>query len=56
MSEYEFSLARILPDKDRIEDFALIRECTGQRTPVFRHILCGDKFKSNEISGNLFSY
>ena len=40
MGEDEFSLPRIRPYKDRIVDSALIRENTGQRKPVFSHILC----------------
>ena len=31
MLEYGFSLTRIFPYKDRIVDFVLIRENTGQR-------------------------
>ena len=30
MGEYQFSLARILPYKDKIVDFVLIRENTGK--------------------------
>ena len=39
MREYEFSLTRFLPYKDKIYDFLLIRENTGQWKPVFSHIL-----------------
>ena len=42
MREYEFSLTRIHPYKDRIWDSVLIRENTGQWKPVFSHILCSD--------------
>ena len=37
MREYGFSLTRILPYKDKIYDFVLIRE-----NPVFSHILCSE--------------
>ena len=40
MREYEFSLTHILPYKDKVVDFVLIRENTGQWKPVFSHILC----------------
>ena len=40
MREYGFSLTRILPYKDRIYDFILRRENTGQWKPVISHILC----------------
>ena len=40
MREYEFSLIRILPYKDRIVNSVLIRENTGQWKPAFSHILC----------------
>ena len=43
MREYEFLLTRILPYKGKIYDFVLIRENTGQRKPVFSHILCSGK-------------
>ena len=39
MREYGFSLARILPYKDKIVDLVLIRENMGQWKPVFSHIL-----------------
>ena len=39
MSEYRFSLTRIFPYKDRIEDFVLIRENAGQKKLVFWYIL-----------------
>ena len=39
MSEYGFSLTRIFPYKDRIEDFVLIRENAGQKKLVFWYIL-----------------
>ena len=40
MQEYGFSLIYILQNKDRIYDFVLIRENTGQRKRVFLHFLC----------------
>ena len=43
MREYGFSLTCILPYKDRIYNYVLIRENTGQWTPVFSHILCSNK-------------
>ena len=43
MREYVFSLTRIFPYKDRIEDSVLIRENTGQWKPVFSHILSSVK-------------
>ena len=39
MREYGLSLTRVLPYKDKILDFLLIRENTGQWKPVFLHIL-----------------
>ena len=42
MREYEFSLTHILPYKDRIVDFVLIRKNMGQWKPVFSHILCNE--------------
>ena len=38
-----FSLTRILPYKDKIFDFVLIRENMGLWKPVFSHILCSVK-------------
>ena len=38
------SLTCILPYKDRIYDFVLIRENTGNWKPVFLHILCCTDF------------
>ena len=35
MQEHGFTLTRIFPYKDRIYDFVLIREDTGQWKPVF---------------------
>ena len=40
MQEYGFSLTRILPYRDKIYDFVLMWENTGQWKPVFSHILC----------------
>ena len=40
MREYGFSLTRILLYKDKIYDFAPIRENTGQWKPIFLYILC----------------
>lgn len=39
MPEYWFSRTRIFSNKDKIYDSVLIRENTGQRKPVFWHIL-----------------
>ena len=39
MPEYGFSLIHIFPYKGKIIDLVLIREYTGQRKPVFWHIL-----------------
>ena len=39
MREYGFSLKCILPYDDRVYDYVLLRENTGQRKPVFSHIL-----------------
>lgn len=39
MSEYGFSVARILPYMDRVCDFVLVREKRGHRKPVFWRIL-----------------
>ena len=44
MREYGFSLTRILPNKDKIYDFILIRENMGQLKPVLSHILCSSVF------------
>ena len=35
MLEYGFSLTGIFPYKDRLFDFVLIRENSGQRKPIF---------------------
>ena len=43
MREYGFSLTCILPYKDRIYNYVLIREKTGQWKPVFSHILYSNK-------------
>ena len=43
-SEYGFSLTRIFPYKDRMIDFVLIWEYTGQRNPLFWHNLRSDFF------------
>ena len=40
MQEYGFSVARILPNKDKIVDCVVIRENTGHWKPVFSHISC----------------
>ena len=40
MREYGFSMSRMFPCKDKIVDFVLIQENTGQRKPVFSQILC----------------
>ena len=40
MREYGFSQTRILSQKDKMVDFVLMRESTGQWKPVFSHILC----------------
>ena len=40
MSEYGFTLTRILPYKDRIYKSVLIRKKKGQCKPLFLHILC----------------
>ena len=42
MWEYGFSLTRILPYNGKIVDSVLTRENTGQRKPVFSHILCSN--------------
>ena len=39
MREYGFSVTRILPYKDKLVDFVLIRENTGHLKPAFSHIL-----------------
>ena len=39
MPEYGFSLTRIFPHKDRIEDSVSLQENTSQRQPVFWYIL-----------------
>ena len=39
MPEYEFSLIDILAYRTQIYNSALIREYTGQRKPIFWHIL-----------------
>ena len=39
MREYDLSLTRILPYKDRIHDSVFMQENTGQWETVFSHIL-----------------
>ena len=50
MQGYGFSMTRILPYKDKIYNFVLTRENTGQWKPVFSHILCSDIFNSFHYS------
>ena len=50
MREYGFSVTRILPYKDKIVDFVLIRENTGHSKPVFLHILCSEYFSVQQQS------
>ena len=40
--EYGFSQTHIFVDKDKMVDSVLIRENTGQKKPVFSHILRSD--------------
>ena len=49
MREYGFSWIRILPYKNKICDFVLIRENTGHWKPVFSHILCSKLHWNNVI-------
>ena len=49
MREYVFSLIHTLPYKDRIFDFVLILENTGQWKPVFSNI-SADKYNSWQLS------
>ena len=49
MLEYKFSLTRILQYKDKIKEFALIQDNTGQWKPVFLHALCSKNISTNEI-------
>ena len=49
MPKCEFSLTRIFPYKDRIEDSVLIREYMDQRKPVFWHILLSKTEKTMMI-------
>ena len=44
MPEYEFSLIRIFPYKDKIVDPVLIEKKTGQRKTVFWHTFHSDIF------------
>ena len=50
MPEYGFSLNRIFPYKDRIYDYVLIREDTGQRKPVFWNFLRSENLKLRNTS------
>ena len=54
MREYGFSLTYILPYKDKIYDFVLIRENKGQWKPVFSHVLCSVSCEFWEIFKNMF--
>ena len=45
MPEYRFSLSRLFPCKNRIEDAVLIRGNRCHRKSVIWHILCSDLFK-----------
>ena len=55
MPEYGFSLTRIFLYKDRIYNFVLIREDTGQRKPVFWNILCSENLTLRNTSEKLVS-
>ena len=55
MPEYGFSLTRIFLYKDRIYNFVLIREDTGQRKPVFWNILCSENLTLRNTSEQLVS-
>ena len=46
MREYWAFLTLVFPYKDRIEDYVLVRENTGQRKLVFSHILCCGAFSA----------
>ena len=58
MREYRFSLTRILPYNDKIEDFCPCARKYGRWKPVFMHILCSlsvsEKIKAinNKIEQN----
>ena len=55
MPEYGFSLTRIFLYKDRIYNYVLIREDTGQRKPVFWNILCSENLTLRNTSEQLVS-
>ena len=55
MPEYRFSLTRIFPYKDKIYDYVLIREDTGQRKPVFWNILCSENLTLRNTSEQFVS-
>ena len=55
MPEYGFSLTRIFLYKDRIYNYVLIREDTGQRKPVFWNILCSENLTLRNTSEKLVS-
>ena len=50
-------MTRIVPYKDKVVDFVLIRENTGHWKPVFSHVLCSDSrnLLLNILSGNLLN-
>ena len=49
MREYGFSLNNILPYKNKIYDFVLIRENTVQWKPVFSHVQCIGSFSAQHF-------
>ena len=55
MPEYRFSLTRIFPYKDKIYDYVLIREDTGQRKPVFWNNSCSENLTLRNTSEQFVS-
>ena len=55
MPEYGFSLTHMFLYKDRVYDYFLIREDTGQRKPIVCNILRSESLTSRNASEQLVS-
>ena len=56
MPEYGIPLTIVIPYKDRDKDFVIMQENTGQRKPVFWHILHNLKISTKNKIEKLSQY